>query len=66
MSLDFSTTSIVKRGAALDIVWSNVLKNIGESKTFFLVKAIARTIALSKTTRFYLGHIIDSTRDNQG
>ena len=25
-------------------VWSNVLKNIGDSKTFFLSKAIARVI----------------------
>ena len=33
-------------------VWNNVLTNIGDSKTFFLTKAIARKIALSKSTRF--------------
>ena len=47
-------------------VWSNVLKNFGDSETFFLSKAIARTIALSKSTRFYLEDIIDSTWTNQG
>ena len=47
-------------------VWSNVLKNFGDSETFFLSKAIATTIALSKSTRFYLEDIIDSTWTNQG
>ena len=44
-------------------VWSSVLKNIGDSKTFFLSKAIAGKRALSKSTRFYFEHyIIDATR----
>ena len=43
------------------IVWSNVLKNIVDRKTFFLSKAIARTIALSKTARYYFEDVIDST-----
>ena len=42
------------------IVWSNVSKNIGDRKTFFLSKAIARTIALSKTSKRIL-KTIDST-----
>ena len=62
----FSTSSIVNRSVALDSTWSNVLKNIGDSKTFFLSKAIAGTIALSKFTRFYFEDIIDSTWPNQG
>ena len=57
----FSTSSIVNRSVALDSTSSNVLKNIGDSKTFFLSKAIAKTIALSKFTRFYFEVIIDST-----
>ena len=64
-----STSSIVDRGvcrARFDLhVWNNVLKNIGDSKTFFLSKAIARKIALSKSTRFYFEDIIDSTWANQ-
>ena len=57
----FSTSSIVNRSVALDSTGRNVLKNIGDSKTFFLSKAIARTIALSKFTCFYFENIIDST-----
>ena len=57
----FSTSSIVNRSVALDSTSSNVLKNIGDSKTFFLSKAIAKTIALSKFTRFYFEVILDST-----
>ena len=47
-------------------VWSDVLKNIGDSKTFlFLTKAIARTIALPKTASLYFEDIIDSTLVSQ-
>ena len=38
----------------------NFLKQ-ANSKKLFPSKAIARTIALSKTTHSYLEHIIDST-----
>ena len=41
-------------------VWSNVLKNIGDSKTFSLAKLLREGNTEGKT-RFYLEDRIDST-----
>ena len=46
-------------------VWSNVLKNIGDSKTFSLAKRLREGNTEGKA-RFYVEHITDCLLSNQG